>query len=39
MSSREPFSRLVAKLARQARGKGEVTYDELNQQIHDERPS
>jgi len=33
MSSREPFSRLVAKLARLTRGRGEITYDELNHQI------
>jgi len=33
MSNREPFSRLVAKLVRLARGRGELTYDELNQQI------
>ncbi|MBI5486321.1 MAG: RNA polymerase sigma factor RpoD [Deltaproteobacteria bacterium] len=33
MSNREPFGRLVAKLVRLARGRGEITYDELNQQI------
>ena len=33
MSNREPFSRLVAKLVRLARGRGEITYDALNQQI------
>jgi len=39
MSSREPFNRLVAKLSRLARGKGEITYDELNQQIPKEMVS
>jgi RNA polymerase primary sigma factor len=39
MGSREPFSRLVAKLARQARGRGEITYDELNQQIPEDMAS
>jgi RNA polymerase primary sigma factor len=33
MSSREPFQRLVAKLVRATRGRGEITYDELNQQL------
>ena len=39
MSSKEPFNRLVAKLVRAARGKGELTYDELNQQIPKEMVS
>jgi RNA polymerase primary sigma factor len=39
MSSKEPFNRLVAKLVRAAKGKGELTYDELNQQIPKEMVS
>ena len=39
MSSREPFQKLVAKLVRAARGRGEITYDELNQQLPKELTS
>jgi len=39
MSSREPFQRLVDKLVRLARGRGEITYDELNQQLPKELTS
>jgi RNA polymerase primary sigma factor len=39
MSSREPLSKLVAKLVRATRGRGEITYDELNQQIPKEMVS